>query len=349
MRRPTALPDARLPVYPPPTVPPEPPFVPAPLDDFHAARARLHGAVHRTPLESATLLGRRCGTTLYLKCENLQKTGSFKVRGALNKLLRLAQPARAEGVVTVSAGNFAQALAWAAREAGTPCSVVMPQTASRAKVEASRAYGAEVVLRGDVFEAFEHARLLERERGLTFVHPFDDEDIIQGHGGIGFEILEQLEAVSVVVVPVGGGGVLSGVAGVVKRLRPDVRLYGVEPDGAPAMRRSLDAGRPVTLETVSTIADGLAAPMAGAITFGYVRDFVDDVVTVSDAAIAEAMGLLLGRAKLLTEPAGAAGLAALLAGRIPVEESDRVVLVLTGGNVSLDRVAELLAPSRRPD
>lgn len=311
------------------------------LDLFVAARRRIQGRIHRTAFLSATLLGRRAGVELFVKAENLQKTGSFKVRGVLNKLLQLPDEQAARGVVTVSAGNHAQALAWGARAVGVECTVVMPESAPRTKVEASEEYGARVILHGTVFDAFERARALADE-GLVFVHPFDDPEIVIGQGTIGLEVLEDLEETDVLVVPVGGGGLISGIAAAAKQLRPQIRVYGVEPEGAASMRRSLDAGEPLELETVETIADGLASPMAGELTFGLVSRWVDDVVLISDGEIAEAMGAVLRWTKLLAEPAGAAGVAALLAGRVPVEEGERVAAVLSGGNVDLERLVELL-------
>lgn len=312
---------------------------------FRDARDRIAGRIHRTPLLSATRLGERAGIELLLKCENLQKTGSFKVRGALNKVLQMDGAARRRGVVTVSAGNHGQALAWAARAAGVRCVVVMPESAAHSKVEASAGYGAEVVLHGTALDAFARAEALARERKLTFVHPFDDEEIIAGHGTAGLEIVEQAGGANVVVVPIGGGGLIAGVAAAVKALAPKVRVYGVEPDGAAAMRRSLDEGRPVRLDRVNTIADGLAAPMAGELAFAFVKRHVDDVVTVSDAEIAEAVRLLLFSAKLLAEPAGAAGVAALLSDKLPVGRGAQAVALVSGGNVDMERLRELLQPA----
>lgn len=310
---------------------------------FLAARERIAGWVHRTPVVSATRLGERVGIELHLKCENLQKTGSFKPRGVLNKLLQMDPEVRRRGVVTVSAGNHAQALAWGARATGAACVVVMPAGASRSKAEASAGYGAEVILHGTALEAFARARQLAEQRGLTFVHPFDDEEIIAGQGTVGLEILEQLdEPPHVVVVPVGGGGLIAGIAAVVKALAPSVRVYGVEPEGAAAMRHSLDEGRPVRLERVETIADGLGAPMAGELTYAFVKRHVEDVVTVSDVEIAGAVREILTSTKLLAEPTGAAAVAALLAGRIPGMRGTRVVAVLSGGNVDPERLKELL-------
>lgn len=312
------------------------------LSAVRDARNRIAGRIHLTPCQSAARLGERAGVGLTLKCESLQKTGSFKVRGALNRALQLDADARARGVITVSAGNHAQALAWASRVAGVRCTVVMPTVASPAKIAASRGYGAEVVLHGaSGIEAFAHAHELAEERRLVFVHPFDDPDVQAGQGTVGVEILEQQPDVEVVVVPVGGGGLIAGIAVAIKEQRPDVRVYGVEPMGAAAMRQSLDAGRPVRLETLQTIADGLAAPMAGEHTYPVVARYVDDVVLVSDEEIAEAMRELLFSAKLLAEGGGAAATAAILSGRLPIE-GRRVVSVVSGGNVDKERLKQLL-------
>ncbi len=299
--------------------------------------------MHLTPTLSATRLGARAEVQLYLKCESLQKTGSFKVRGALNKLALLDDATRRRGVVTVSAGNHAQALAWASRAAGITCTVVMPERAQRTKVDASRGYGAEVILYGATsIEAFSKAHELAENRGLTFVHPFDDVDIAAGAGTVGLEILDQVQETDVIVVPIGGGGLIAGVATAIKESKPNSRVFGVEPIGAASMRRSLELGSPQRLESVQTIADGLAAPMAGEIPFHVVRSYVDDVVLVSDDEIAAGVRDLLVSTKLLAEPAGAAATAAVLTGRLPLEPGSRVVSILSGGNVDLSRLATLL-------
>jgi threonine dehydratase len=316
------------------------------LEDIRAARERIAGRVHRTPTVSATRLGERAGvgTQLFLKCESLQKTGSFKSRGALNALLQLDAGARTRGVVTVSAGNHAQAIAWAAAVAGVRATVVMPTVASSGKVAASRGYGAEVVLHGATgAEAFAKAHELAAQFGLVFVHPFDDPAVMAGAGTTALELLEDVDDLDVVIVGIGGGGLLGGMAVALRELRPDLRIYGVEPTGAAAMRQSLDAGRPVRLEATRTIADGLAAPMAGDATYPIIRDNVDDVVLVTDDQIAQGMRDLLIYAKLLAEPAGAAATAALLCGAIPVGPGDRVAAVVSGGNVDLSRLCELVA------
>jgi threonine dehydratase len=314
------------------------------LTAIREARARVASRVHLTPTLSATRLGARAGVRLFLKCENLQKTGSFKVRGALNKLASLSDAERARGVVTVSAGNHAQAMAWAAQSAGVHAVVVMPRTASPAKVEASRGYGAEVVLHGaNGTESFPHALELARDRGLTFVHPFDDERICAGAGTTGLELLEQAADLDAVIVPIGGGGLISGVATAIKESNPRIRVYGVEPTGAASTRLSLDSGRAMRITSMNTIADGLAAPMTGELNYEIVKRYVDDVIVIDDDAIAEGLRQLLFSAKLLAEPAGAAGVGALLAGAVPVREGERVAAVVSGGNVDSAKLVSILA------
>jgi threonine dehydratase len=264
------------------------------------------------------------------------------VRGALHRLLRLDEEERARGVVTISAGNHAQAVAWAAAAAGTRAVVVMPEHASPAKVEASRGYGADVVLHGTAREAFARAFEIAEERGMRFVHPFDDEEVVAGHGSCGLEIMEDLPDVGTVVVPVGGGGLVSGIATAMTCVRPGVAVWGVEPEGADAMRRSLEAGRAVHLEAVDTVADGLGAPMAGVLNHALVAAHARGVVLVSDDEIVGAMKVMLERTKLLAEPAGAAGLAALLQGRVPLVDGAPVAVVVSGGNVDLSLLGRLL-------
>jgi threonine dehydratase len=315
------------------------------LQDIRDAQARIAGRLHRTPVFGSSTLASRTGLARFeLKCESFQKTGSFKVRGVLNMLSQLTDDARARGVVTVSAGNHAQALAWGAQAAGVRCTVVMPANASRSKVEASMGYGANVIQHGTSMDAFQKARALAASEGFTFVHPFDDDRIIAGTGTVALEIFEQTDAPDIVVIPIGGGGLISGMAIGVKETNPATRVIGVEPAGAAVMRQSLDAGRALRMDAPSSIADGLAAPMAGERNFEAVQRYVDDVVLVSDEEIAEAMGLLLSRCKLLAEGAGAAATAALITGKIPMKGSEHVVAVLSGGNVDLARLSQLLAP-----
>jgi threonine dehydratase len=317
------------------------------IGDLNKARERISDAVHRTPTVSSRTLSELIGHPVHLKCENLQKTGSFKVRGALNRILDLDDEARARGVVTISAGNHAQAVAWAATRTGISSTVVMNAKASPTKARATEGYGGEVILQGTIFEAFDLALEVAETRGLTFLHAFDDPLIVAGQGTLGFEIIEDVPNASTVVVPIGGGGLISGVALAIASLSPDTRVFGVEPDGACAMIQSLKKGEAVTLDHVDTVADGLGAPMAGNLNYEIVKRHVEDVVLVSDTEIRHAMALILARAKLLVEPAGAAAVAALLAGKIPVSKGP-VVAVLSGGNVDMDRLPDLLAGTARP-
>lgn len=317
--------------------------MPISLQDIEQAGATIAGRVHRTPLLSSRSLSERAGVRVSLKAECLQRTGSFKVRGVFNRLRRLTAEERARGLITISAGNHAQALAYGAGREGIACTVVMPAHAPRSKVGASRAYGADVVLHGSVFEAFEKCEALRREHGFTLVHPFDDPDIIAGQGTVGLEILEDAPDADVVVVPIGGGGLISGIATAVKALRPTIRVIGIEPEGAAGMTLALRDGAPTRLERIDTVADGLAAPAAGPNTLEHVRAFVDDVVLVTDAEILSGLAFLLERAKLLVEPAGAAAAAALLAGKVQAPADAHVVVVASGGNVDLPRLKELIA------
>jgi threonine dehydratase len=318
---------------------PQPTLVPPTLADIREAHKRIGAQLASTPVMRSSLLDLDTGSTVFLKCENLQRTGSFKSRGALNAVMNLSQAQRSAGVVTVSAGNHAQALAWAAAVVGAPCTVVMPATAARSKVEASQSYGATVVFEQSSMAAFERCQKIADEDGLTLVHPFDDPRIAAGAGTVGLELLEQVHHLQAVVVPVGGGGLLAGVALAVKECAPNVRVYGVEPVGAAAMFRSMQEGRAVRLaEAPKTVADGLAAPMAGELTYAVTRKYVDRIILVEDAAIVSAMQFLVTRTKLLVEPAGAAGLAALREKLVPDSANARIGIILSGGNVDLNRL-----------
>lgn len=278
---------------------------------------------------------------LDLKCESFQKTGSFKPRGALNIVLSLSEERRACGLVTVSAGNHAQAVAWAARVVGVPCTVVMPVDAPRSKMDAVRGYGATIVTHADRATLFDRLREEEARTGATFVHPFDDPVGIAGAGTVGLEIIEQVPDVEYVVVPIGGGGLMSGVASAVKALRPECRVVGVELEACPGMTPALAAGKPVTVTRSATIADGLTPPFVGAHTLAVAQESLDDLVLVSEEEIMEAMRELLVRAKLYVEGSGAAATAALLAGKVKVSEGAKVVAIITGGNVDPERALAL--------
>ncbi|TCM50467.1 threonine dehydratase [Kribbella sp. VKM Ac-2568] len=284
-------------------------------------------------VESSALEG-IFGGRLTLKAELFQKTGSFKVRGLLNKTLKLTPEERERGVITVSAGNAAGALAWAARDAGVPATVVMAKTAVPAKIEAARAYGAQVELvEGDLMGAYESIR---DERKLTGVHPFDDLDVITGHGSLGLELLEDRPEIATVLVPVGGGGLISGVALAVKLLKPAIRVIGIEPETADVVSRSLEAGEPQKLPTARSVADGLAAPVCGTHNYAVITQYVDEVVRVSEDAIIEATRLVMSRTKLALEPAAAAPFAALLEGK--VELHGLTASVVSGGNLDVAKL-----------
>jgi threonine dehydratase len=289
--------------------------------------------VHRTPVHRSTSLGELWGVRLDLKAELFQRTGSFKARGALNTVLSLSAEERARGVITLSAGNAGAAVAFAAASVGVPGTVVMPATAVPAKVAACRAYGADVVLtEGDLVDVY-LATLAET--GRVPVHPFDDPAVVAGTGTVGLEIAEDVPDAEVVLVPVGGGGLISGVAAALAALAPDVRVIGVEPETADVMSRSLAAGSPVRLPEARSVADGLAAPMSSQLTLDHVRAFVERVVRVSDEDVLRALALAVPRTKLLLEPSAAAPLAALMTGVLGLPPGTRVVSVASGGNVDL--------------
>jgi threonine dehydratase len=309
-----------------------------PLSEIRAAAGRIVGTVHRTPTLSAESIGARAGVALQLKCECFQKTGSFKPRGALNKILSLSAADRARGLITASAGNHGQAVAWAARHIGAPCVVVMPTGAPRSKLAAVRGYGAELVLHDDRTTIFDKLHQVEAERGLTFIHPFDDPAVLAGAGTVGLEIAEDVPDVAVVIVPVGGGGLLGGVTSAIKALAPQVRVVAVELEAGPGLGPALAAGKPVPSPRPDTLADGMTPPFVGALPLAIAREAVDEIVTVTEAEIIEAMMLLMTRAKLYVEGSGAAATAALVAGKIKAPAGARVVAIVSGGNVDPDRV-----------
>ena len=309
-----------------------------PLEAIREAAARTSGKLHRTPVLSSRTMGDRSRTRLYLKCENFQKTGSFKPRGALNIVLSMAPERRAGGLITVSAGNHAQAVAWAAREAGVPCTVVMPADAPRSKKDAVRGYGASIVAHGDRATLFDRLREEEARTGAAFVHPFDDPIGLAGAGTVGLEIMEQVPDVACVVVAIGGGGLMAGVASAVKALRPGCRVIGVELEGGPGMTPALAAGKPVAVTRPDTIADGLTPPFVGALPLEVAREAVDEIILISEEEILEALRSLLQRAKLYVEGAGAAATAALLAGKVDLPAGATVVSIVSGGNADPERV-----------
>jgi len=311
------------------------------LDAIRRAADRVRGVARLTPLVPASTSDE--WSHLWVKCENLQAIGAFKVRGAYNFLAALDPEERARGVVTYSSGNHGQAVAFAARRLGTSAVVVMPTTAAPIKVEGARALGAEIHFAGTVsIERQAAAEAIQRERGLTMVPPFDHPEIIAGQGTIGLEVVEQQPAVTHVYVPMGGGGLISGVAAAIKGLRPEIRVVGVEPAGAPKMSASLAAGHPVTLDRVNSMADGLLAVRPGDLNFAHVRSLVDETVQVTEQEIGDAVRFLARHTKLLAEPSGAVSVAG--ARRLAPAGSRGVhVAVVSGGNAEIERIVELLA------
>ena len=322
------------------------------LDRIHEARAFIAGRVNRTPVltsrTAAAVIRSATGVSiaddrLYVKAEHLQRTGSFKARGMTWRVATLSDEQRAAGVITLSAGNAGQAYAWAAGVVGSRATVVMPAGAVRSKVDACLAYRAEVVLHGEhVGETFAEMERLRDERGLTFCHPFDDPEVIAGHGSLGLELLEDVPEVDVVVVGVGGGGLVSGVAAAIRESRPGVRVYGVEPERSNAVSLAWERGAVVRLQPES-VADGLGAPFAGEWTLALTRRYLEGIVLLDDPTILGGMRFAAERMKQLLEPAGAAALAAVLFGKVPLHDGDRVAVVASGGNVELRRLGELLA------
>lgn len=310
-------------------------FVPA-LDDIERAREIVQRTTRVTLLDSANFLGRHTGGKVFLKCENMQRTGSYKIRGATNRLARLTPEERERGVVAASAGNHAQGVAFAARELGIPATIYMPLGVPIPKLEATRNYGADVVLEGlNVAEALDGAKAYAERTGATFIHPYDHPDVITGQATLGLDILEQCPEVDTVLVPIGGGGLISGVAALMKlkaaELGRDIRVIGVQAANTAPFPVSLEAGSPVKISAKPTIADGIAVDVPGSLTFELVRKFVDEIVTVSDEDLSRAILLLVERAKLVVEPAGAAAVAAIISGQ--VREPGTAVAILSGGNI----------------
>ncbi len=311
------------------------------LEQIREAAIAIAPHVHRTPQAGSTWLSERSGARVFLKHELFQKTGSFKVRGVINTLRQLTDEERARGVISLSAGNHAQALAWGAARLGIRATIVMPITAVASKVAATRGYGGEIVQTGD--DLLATALELQRSRNLTMVHPFDDLRVIAGQGTVGLELVADTPEVELVLVACGGGGLLSGVAAAVKQLKPQARVIGVEPEGAAAMTASLSAGSPQRLESLNTIADGLAAPFAGARNLLHVQHFVDDMLVIPDSEIIDGMRALMERCKLFAEPSAGAAVAPLLTGRLKVPPGSTVVAIVCGGNLDLDRLKLLVA------
>jgi threonine dehydratase len=313
------------------------------LKDIQDARARLGRAIYHSPCPVSLTLSRLCGCRTYFKLENLQMTGSFKERGALNKLLQLNEVEKRAGVIAASAGNHAQGVAYHASRLGIKSTIVMPKPTPLIKVSNTRDLGGEVVLHGANYdEALAHARQIAAEEGMTFIHAFDDEAVIAGQGTIGLELLEEETEFDAVVVPVGGGGLISGVTVALKESRPNIRVIGVEPEHYCAMKLALEAGRIVDVPTLPTIADGLAVKRAGEITFEIVRRYVDEIVTVTEDEIASAILKLLEIEKTVVEGGGAAPLAATLFGKIAGIDGKNVAMIISGGNIDPNLLSKII-------
>lgn len=311
--------------------------------DILEARENLKEIIAPTPLLADAKLSREIGANAFLKAENLQKSGSFKIRGGYNKISRLTDDEKRRGVVAASAGNHAQGVALAAQLTGIKATIVLPTFAPLTKVIATKSYGAEVIQFGDTFdEAMAHSKELSREFGYTHIHAFDDELIIAGQGTIGIEIAEDAPQTTVIIVPIGGGGIISGIAIAAKNLLPEVRIIGVQSANCAPMKPSVEAGKVVHVNATETIADGIAVKTPGLLTMPIIREFVDDIVEVTEDEIARAIYFCVANNRLVVEGAGAAGLAALLAGKIKLDEDDTVCAVLCGGNIDTNLLARIL-------
>lgn len=312
------------------------------LNKIKKAQENIKGIARRTPLFYSSTFSKLSGYEVYLKCENKQKTGAFKIRGAYNKIATLTQDEKKRGVIASSAGNHAQGVAYAATAFGIKSTIVMPITAPQAKVQATRRYGAEVIQFGEVYdECYGKALEIQAKTGATFVHPFNDEDVMAGQGTIGLEILEDLPDVDAILVPIGGGGLISGIAVGVKSINPKIKIIGVQADIIASTKASLEAGELITVPGVKSLADGISVKTPGDVTFRYIEKYVDEVVTVSEDEISYASFMLMERSKLIAEGAGAVPLAALLANKIKVN-SNKVGVLISGGNIDIAMVSKII-------
>ena len=310
------------------------------IEDVYLAEKRLEGIIKKTELIESPFFSQECGNRVFIKPENLQVTGAFKIRGAYNKLSKLTEIEKSRGVIAASAGNHAQGIGYAAQMLGVKATLVMPATTPIIKVEATRSYGVDVVLYGDSYdEAYKKARELEAEHHYVFVHPFDDLDVIMGQGTLALEIMNQFEDVDEILVPIGGGGLISGMAFAIKMLNPRIKIIGVEPEGACCIKESLAKNKVVELAAVDTMADGTAVKKPGDLTFELIREFVDEVVTVSEFEILEAILLLMEKHKLIVEGAGALSLAGLKKLR---SKDKKVVCVVSGGNIDISTISAII-------
>jgi len=312
----------------------------AKIQNFITAKEKLSKVLLKTSLIQSPIFSKEAGNEVYIKPENLQKTGSFKIRGAYNKITNLSDEEKKKGVIASSAGNHAQGVAYGAKESGIKAVIVMPKSTPLIKVESTKQYGAEVVLHGDVYDdAFKKAKELEEKEGYIFVHPFDDEDVIYGQGTIALEILEELPETDIILVPIGGGGLISGIACAAKILKPEIKIIGVEPDGAASAYEAIKEDKVVELKEANTIADGTAVKKIGNITFEYIKKYVDEIITVSDYELMETFLLLVEKHKIIAENSGILSLAAL---KKLKEKNKKVVSVVSGGNIDVLMISSMI-------
>ena len=310
------------------------------LEDFKAAKKRVDEVIDETRLIHSEAFSNECGNDVYIKPENLQKTGAFKIRGAYNKIIKLDDDAKMKGLIASSAGNHAQGVAYAAKKLGVKATICMPAHTPLIKVEATKAHGAKVVLHGEVYdEAYAKAVELQKKEGYTFIHPFDDEDIIEGQGTIALEILEELPDTDVILVPIGGGGLIAGIACAAKQINPNVKIYGVEPEGAASALAAIHEDQVVTLAAANTIADGTAVKTIGSKTFEYIKKYVDGIITVNDYELMDAFLLLVEKHKLVAEGSGILSLAGL---KKLYEKNKKVVSLVSGGNIDVLTISSMI-------
>ena len=311
------------------------------IDDFNNTLSDINKYIHKTPIVSSSSLNKIYNTNIFFKLELFQKTGSFKTRGAINKLLKLSDLERDKGVITISAGNHAQAISWACSQFNIKSKIVMPFDASPSKVEATKSYGGEVILTKN--NMMDECNDIKEKEGLTFVHPFDDIDIILGQGTIGVEIIEKLNNIDYAFISIGGGGLISGIACVLKSINPKIKIIGIEPINSNVMTKSISSNKPETFDTNinKTLADGLAAPFAGNLTFKFVKKYVDEIINVSENEMIESMRVIIERLKVIPEAAAAACIVPILKNKLSIKKNTNSIIVLCGGNIDLDKLKKL--------
>lgn len=311
------------------------------IDDFNNTLSDINKYIHKTPIVSSSSLNKIYNTNIFFKLELFQKTGSFKTRGAINKLLKLSDLERDKGVITISAGNHAQAISWACSQFNIKSKIVMPFDASPSKVEATKSYGGEVILTKN--NMMDECNDIKEKEGLTFVHPFDDIDIILGQGTIGVEIIEKLNNIDYAFISIGGGGLISGIACVLKSINPKIKIIGIEPINSNVMTKSISSNKPETFDTNinKTLADGLAAPFAGNLTFKFVKKYVDEIINVSENEMIESMRVIIERLKVIPEAAASACFVPILKNKLSIKKNTNSIIVLCGGNIDLDKLKKL--------